>query len=158
MGDWWFEQTRELCGQHFSGSQTKDSKTGIHAPGMASLGGSIGGKCPWWTNLTTGEVKRSWESPGNDWVNKREISWSPLKNKTKQEILDHCRKMNKLISRESLQKGGRLTMASKWMCLETGHISNPVNLSRYQNKRGIDKSRRIKLTPEEAAFIFLWDN
>jgi hypothetical protein len=44
----------------------------------------------------------------------------------------------------------------KWMCLETGHISNPGGLSKYQKAKGIDTSKRVCLTPEEAAFIFLW--
>jgi len=157
MGDWWFEQTRDLCGEHIAGSTTRDQKKGVHAPGMASQGGSIGGKCPWWTNLFTGEVKRAWESPGPDWVNKREIYWSPNKNKTDQEILDHCRQMNKLISKESLTKGGSITGNSKWMCLETGYITNAPALATYHRNRGIDKSQRVKLTPEESAFIFLWD-
>ena len=33
----------------------------------------------------------------------------------------------------------------KWMCLETGYISNPGGLSCYQKKRGIDTKLRIKL-------------
>jgi general stress protein YciG len=34
----------------------------------------------------------------------------------------------------------------RWMCLETGHISNAGGLSRYQNKRDIDNSKRVRLT------------
>ena len=157
MGGWYREQTRDLCGQRYAGLKTLKEKTGIHAPGVASKGGSIGGKCPWWTNLVTGEVKRDWESPGSDWVNRREIHWSPNKNKTDQEVLDHCRRMNKLISKKSLVKGGNITCNSKWMCLQTGYITNAPALATYHKNRGIDKSRRTKLTPEESAFIFLWD-
>ena len=40
MSDWWFEQTRYLCGEHFAGIKNYLNKTGIHAPGMASKGGS----------------------------------------------------------------------------------------------------------------------
>jgi hypothetical protein len=157
MGDWWFEQTRDLCGEHIAGSTTRDQKTGLHAPGVAAKGGTIGGKCPWWTNFTTGEVKRAWESPGDGWVNKRQIHWSGNKKRTDQEVLDHCRKMNKLISKESLVKGGNITCNNKWMCLQTGYITNAPALATYHKNRGIEKSRRIKLTPEESAFIFLWD-
>jgi hypothetical protein len=157
MGSWWFEQTKDLCGQSCAGNRTKAEKTGLHAPGIAAKGGAIGGKCPWWTNLITGEVKRSWKSPGNDWVNKREITWNGNKNRTEQEILEHCRKMNKLIPRECIAKGGVVTGNDKWMCLDTGYITNAPALANYHKRKGIDKSRRIKLTPEEAAFIFLWD-
>ena len=156
MGDWWFEQTRDLCGEHVAGSVTRDQKTGLHAPGMAAQGGSIGGKCPWWTNLVTGQVKRAWESTGSNWVNKRQIHWSGNKNKTDQEILEHCRRINKLIPRECIVKGGQVTGNDKWMCLETGYITNAPALAGYHKRNEIDKSRRVKLTPEEAAFIFLW--
>jgi hypothetical protein len=47
---------------------------------------------------------------------------------------------------------------SKFMCLQTGFISNPGTLANWQRKRGIDLSKRVELTPEEKAFIFLWDN
>lgn len=46
----------------------------------------------------------------------------------------------------------------KYMCLETGYISTPGPLTLWQKKRGIDPSRKVELTPEEKAFIFLWDN
>jgi hypothetical protein len=42
------------------------------------------------------------------------------------------------------------------MCLATGHISTPAGLSNYQRHKGIDLSRRVQLTPEECAFIYLW--
>ena len=35
--------------------------------------------------------------------------------------------------------------SQKWECLETGYISNSSGLTRYQNKRGIDISKRRKL-------------
>jgi hypothetical protein len=41
--------------------------------------------------------------------------------------------------------GSKTTNSQKWMCLETGFISNSGGLSHYQKKRGIDKSKRIKL-------------
>jgi hypothetical protein len=37
------------------------------------------------------------------------------------------------------------TNAQKWMCLETGHISNSGGLSRYQKARGIDTSKRKRI-------------
>jgi hypothetical protein len=33
----------------------------------------------------------------------------------------------------------------KWMCLETGYVSNPAGLSRYQRARGIDTSKRKRI-------------
>jgi hypothetical protein len=38
--------------------------------------------------------------------------------------------------------------AQRWMCLETGHISSPAGLSSWQRARGIDYSRRVKISDE----------
>jgi hypothetical protein len=38
------------------------------------------------------------------------------------------------------------TNYQKWMCLETGFITNAGNLSRYQMRRGIDKSKRVRIS------------
>ncbi len=42
-------------------------------------------------------------------------------------------------------KAGKVGANIKWMCTETGYISNCGGLSSYQKKRGIDTSKRIKL-------------
>jgi len=49
------------------------------------------------------------------------------------------------ISKEEKSEGCKKTNAQKWMCLETGFISNPGNLSQYQRRRGIDTSKRKRL-------------
>ena len=43
------------------------------------------------------------------------------------------------------KKGSATTNAQKWQCLETGFITNPGGLSRYQKKRGIDTSLRVRI-------------
>jgi hypothetical protein len=43
------------------------------------------------------------------------------------------------------KKGGYVTSSQKWMCLETGHISNSGGLSKYQKARGIDTSKRKRV-------------
>jgi hypothetical protein len=40
---------------------------------------------------------------------------------------------------------GKKTCSQKWKCLETGFITNPGNLAKYQKARGIDKSMRIRV-------------
>lgn len=42
-------------------------------------------------------------------------------------------------------KAGKVGANIKWMCTETGYISNAGGLTCYQTKRGIDMSKRIKL-------------
>jgi len=35
--------------------------------------------------------------------------------------------------------------AQKWMCLETGYVSNSGGLSKYQKAKGIDTSKRKRI-------------
>jgi hypothetical protein len=46
---------------------------------------------------------------------------------------------------KSGSKNAKRLNSQKWMCTETGFITNPGSLSRYQRARGIDTSKRIKL-------------
>lgn len=48
-------------------------------------------------------------------------------------------------TKEDRSKRTTQTNYQKWMCLETGFVTNAGNLSRYQIKRGIDKSRRVRI-------------
>jgi general stress protein YciG len=43
------------------------------------------------------------------------------------------------------KKGSKNTNTQKWMCLVTGYITTSGPLTMYQKKRGIDKSKRIRL-------------
>jgi hypothetical protein len=47
---------------------------------------------------------------------------------------------------ENGKKGGKKTSSQKWMCEETGHISTPAGLSNYQRARGIDTSKRRRIS------------
>jgi hypothetical protein len=44
------------------------------------------------------------------------------------------------------KRGARKTNQQKWKCLETGFMANPGNLTQYQRARGIDVSKREKIT------------
>lgn len=168
MGDWWFEQTRDLCGEHFSGIKNRDNKTGIfnpdfredflemqrltktgiYAEGVSSLGGksvfqkrvglgaltkeqlSEQGSLPWWYNPLTSKTTRSETSPGTEW----EPGRGPL------PFLKPYENVN----------------VDKYICLKTGYISTAAGVAAWQKKRNIPSTKRVKLTPEESAFIFLW--
>jgi hypothetical protein len=43
-------------------------------------------------------------------------------------------------------KGAKTNNSQKWMCLETGHISTPGGLSRWQKARGIDTALRRRIS------------
>ena len=47
---------------------------------------------------------------------------------------------------ENGKKGGEKTNSQKWLCLETGFITNPGNLTHYQRAKGIDTSKRIRIS------------
>jgi hypothetical protein len=48
-------------------------------------------------------------------------------------------------TKEQLKENGKKTTAQKWMCLETGFITSPGALGRYQKARGIDTSKRVRV-------------
>lgn len=47
---------------------------------------------------------------------------------------------------EDGRKGGSITNSQKWMCLETDYISTPGGLSKYQKAKGIDTSKRVRVS------------
>jgi len=154
MGDWWFEQTRDLCGQSSGGKRTAKDKSGLHNPAIRVIANSNGGKAISRKQLQ--EMGRR----SNQIQKERGIGLYGRSVKDRSEIAKKARKT--LISRnpdlysEILRKGGQVANSQRWMCLQTGHISTPVGLSNYQRHRNIDLSRRAQLTSEEKAFIFLW--
>jgi len=48
-------------------------------------------------------------------------------------------------SKEDRRELARRTNSQKWQCTETGFITNPGNLTKYQRARGIDTSKRIRI-------------
>tara|TARA_R110000868_G_C10716045_1_gene750376 strand:- start:9 stop:842 length:834 start_codon:yes stop_codon:yes gene_type:complete len=44
------------------------------------------------------------------------------------------------------KKGGKKTNSQKWKCIETGYVSNPGALTNYQRNRGIDTSKRKRIS------------
>jgi hypothetical protein len=123
MGDWWFEQTRDLCGQ------------------------SCGGKA-----LSREQFQAM----------SRKSAQVQIENKigihgwTYEQRQAHGRRTAHSLTREVCKEGGETVNKQRHMCLVTGHISTPAGLSNYQRHKGIDLSRRVQLTPEECAFIYLW--
>jgi len=43
-------------------------------------------------------------------------------------------------------KSAKITNSQKWMCIETGYITTPGPLTLYQKNRGIDISKRVKIS------------
>jgi hypothetical protein len=56
---------------------------------------------------------------------------------SKEERIENSKNAGKL--------GGKVAGNQKWMCLETGFISNAGGLAKYQKARGIDTSKRTRI-------------
>ena len=54
------------------------------------------------------------------------------------------------------RKGAKVLNGMFAVCLETGYLSTLGPLAKWQRARGIDPARRVRLTPQESAFIFAW--
>lgn len=68
------------------------------------------------------------------------------KNISRNTIMSLPREQRVNNARKAGLKGGVITSSQRWQCTETGYVSNPASLSRYQRKRGIDTSKRIRLS------------
>ena len=49
------------------------------------------------------------------------------------------------LTKEQRSENSKKMLSQKWQCTETGYISNPSGLSVYQNRRGIDTSKRKRI-------------
>jgi hypothetical protein len=79
---------------------------------------------------------------------------------TKEERREHRSKMGKLSYEfgtgihgrteqkvvEDCKKGAKKTNSQKWMCIETGFVSTSGPLTKYQRKRNIDTSKRVRIS------------
>ncbi len=50
------------------------------------------------------------------------------------------------LTKEQRRENAKITNSQKWMCLETGFITHPGTLSKYQKARGIDTSKRVRVS------------
>jgi hypothetical protein len=57
---------------------------------------------------------------------------------TKEQFSENGKKAGKI--------GGKISANQKWMCLETGFITNAGNLTKYQRARGIDTTKRVRIS------------
>jgi hypothetical protein len=83
---------------------------------------------------------------------------------TGEEKLELCRKGGRIIGeihkkngtgivgipmeerRKNSRKGMKITNSQRWMCTETGYITSPGPLTRYQKARQIDTSKRVRIS------------
>ena len=141
LGNWWFEQTRDLCGAFVAGQlngiSTYENKTGMwglpseRRKEILRKGGLTTGR----RNAQTGRMKEVQKlRPREDLVAQgKKIG---LKAKETGQILEAQKKANK----------------TKFICLVTGKITTSGPLAQWQRKRGIDTSLKLKFK----TFLFIY--
>jgi hypothetical protein len=133
MGDWWFSQTRDLCGAYAAGKinglTTFTNKTGMWglSPERRAEILKKGGLTTGQKNAQTGRMREVQKlRPREDLVAQgKKIG---LKAKESGQILEAQKKANK----------------TKFICLVTGKVTTSGPLAQWQRKRGIDTSLKIK--------------
>ena len=50
------------------------------------------------------------------------------------------------LSKEQLSQNSKKANSQRWMCLETGYVTNSGALSMYQKARGIDTTKRVRVS------------
>jgi general stress protein YciG len=68
-----------------------------------------------------------------------------INKKTNKKLLEEEKGIFALTNEER-SKLGKKTTSQIWKCMITGHISNPGGLSNFQKKRGIDTSKRVRVS------------
>ena len=141
MGDWYREQTRELCGAHVGG-RLNGVSTYINKTGMWGLASEQrkeilrkGGLTTGCRNAQTGRMREVQKlRPREDLV----AQGKKIGQKAKEtgQILEAQKKANK----------------TKFICLVTGKITTSGPLAQWQKKRGIDTSLKLKFD----TFIFIY--
>ena len=127
----------------------KIKKTGIYALTLEQkseggkkggrIGGKIGGKI-------SGEMQYEL-GIGIHGMTFEEKSIRSKKNglKHKENKTGVCGRSKEKMSEDG-KKGGSISGNQKWKCIETGFVTNAGNLTKYQRARGIDTSKRIKMS------------
>ena len=143
--------SKKICseGGKIQGNKNKKLKLGVCGRSEEQIsedarkGGLISGK------LLYENKKGLFGMTDND-LSKSQIKGGKIQgNKNKENKLGICG-----LSKEQRSENTKKQNSIKWKCLITGHISTYNALSRYQNNRGIDISKRIRLfggTPDELA-------
>jgi hypothetical protein len=141
------EEHKENCkkGGKIGGKKTYEMKVGVHGRNEeqrkidAKKGGTIGGKIAY--EMKVGVHGRNEEQrkidakKGGDIGGKLVVELGlGIHGRTKEQKMEDGR------------KGGKISGSQRWMCLETGFITNAGNLTKYQKRNKIDTSKRVKVS------------
>jgi len=129
-----FNSRQGKIGGRTSGRNAVMNKTGIHAPGMASIGGKKSSA----TNKANGT--NAFFDPKIQSANGKKIA--------ELKVGIHAPGMQSAGGKKGGKIGGKIgskiTNAQRYQCSVTHHVSTPAGLSNYQKARGIDTSLRVR--------------
>jgi len=119
------------------GQRTKENKTGVYARTKEQriADGIKGGNKAY--EMRVGVHARTKEQRIADGIKGGSIS-GKINFKNKTGIFS--------LTKEERSEVVKKTNSQKWMCLETGYITTPGPLTRYQRAREIDTSKRVKVS------------
>lgn len=80
-----------------------------------------------------GRTKEQMTEDGRKGAKRQEELGIGIHGRTKEQMAENGKKNSKIVN------------SQKWECCETGYVSTAAGLSHYQNKRGIDTSKRIRI-------------
>jgi hypothetical protein len=128
---------------------SKKKKIGIYAltPEQRTENGRKGGKKAQKTNKVNGtgiygitkEQRKEYSKKGGQTAKKLGLG---IHNQTPEQRSENGKRGGAIGGKI----GGKTTGSQKWMCLETGFITTPGALTNYQRKRGIDTSKRQRIS------------
>jgi hypothetical protein len=126
------ENKTGICGRSKE-KMTEDGKKG------GKIGGKIAGKIQYENKIGIhGRTKEQMIEDGRRCGYRTYELGIGVHGQSKEQMIENSRKGGKL--------GGKTTSSQKWMCLETGFITNAGSLSGYQKARGIDISKRKRVS------------
>jgi hypothetical protein len=128
-----------------SGRKNYKNKTGIYGRSKeqhsqdSKTGGKRGGKKTYALGIGAFAISPKQRKNANIKANEtNKINGTGIYSLTKEQQIENGKNWGRT--------GAEKTNSQKWICLETGFITNPGNLSQYQRARGIDTSKRVRIS------------
>jgi len=115
-----------------AGKKAYEMKVGVHSRTKEQIkkDSSKGGQ----KNVETGQIVELGKQTGQ----KHYENGTGIFSLTEEQKFERSSKGGKI--------SGKIVSSQRWKCLETGHISTPGGLARFQNARGIDITKRVRVS------------
>ena len=136
-------------GGKINGNRAKELGLGIHGLTLEQLsenGKKNGKKSKELGVGVHGRTKEQMEEDARKGGKKSKELGVGVHGRTKEQMSEDSRKGGKIGGKIGGKLGSKITNSRKWMCEETGFVSTSGPLTIYQRNRGIDTSKRVRLS------------